>query len=125
MSIGALRFTGTIAIVDTTLQVSVVVKNDSSASVPYTVGCGGSTIGFVLYRNAARSGTPVLDIPPQPDPRMCPVGLVSLAPGDSMTLTNGFFLFQVRQVPSGVYYVGATPTYIHGIVKTGTVMVSK
>lgn len=126
MSIGALRFTGTIAIIDTTLQVSVVVKNDSSASVPYNIAaCGGSTVGLALYRNAARSGTPVLDIPPPPDPRLCPlVFFVSLAPGDSVTLTNWFFLSQVREVPSGVYYVGATPTDFHGVVKAGTIMVS-
>jgi hypothetical protein len=132
MAVGALSFTGTIAIIDTTIQVSVTVKNDSTASVPYTVGCGGSTVEFALYQNAARSGTPVLEIPPPPDPRLCPLGFVSLAPGDSATLTNWFSLSQVRQVASGIYYVGAPLTDFNNTnrpdykitVNTGTVMIS-
>jgi hypothetical protein len=111
MTIGALRFTGAIAIIDTAIQVSVTVKNDSTVPVSYTSGvCDRNHIGFALYRNAARSGTPVLDLQPQTPTCEAPSFIVSLAPGDSTTLTNTFLPSQVRQVVSGMYYVAAPLT---------------
>jgi len=128
MTVGALRFTGTIAIVDTAIQVSVKVKNDSTASVSYTTGvCDRNHVGFALYQNAARSGTPALDLQP-PTPTCEAVSMiVSLAPGDSVTLTDAFLLSQVQQVASGMYYVaaplsGLTTTPI--TVKAGMVLIS-
>jgi hypothetical protein len=126
MTIGALRFTGTIAIIDTTIRVFVMVKNDSTASVPYLGGCIQS-LGLALYQNAARSGTPVLELPPPPDPRMCPVAILSLAPGDSITFTGMFPLSQVRQVATGMYYVAAPlsrPAATSIRVDAGVVLIS-
>jgi hypothetical protein len=103
MTIGALRFTGMIAIIDTTIQMSVTVKNDSTAPVSYDAGCTDH-VGFALYQNVARSGTPALDL--QPNLPVCLVIVVgSLAPGDSTTFTGTSLLSQVRQVASGMYYV--------------------
>ena len=41
ITIGSLTLNGTTAIVDTTIQVSVTVKNDSTAPVSFTVIDGG------------------------------------------------------------------------------------
>ena len=115
MTIGALRFTGTIAIIDTTIQVSVTVKNDSTAPVSYATGaCLGHTgVGFALYQNAARSGTPALDLQPPNPACLSPIDINSLAPGDSTTFTGSFLRSQVRQVASGVYDVAASLSYFN------------
>jgi hypothetical protein len=133
MTIGALWFTGTIAILDTTIQVSVTVRNDSTAPVSYATGaCLGHTgVGLALYQNAARSGTPALDLQPPTPACLAPIYIGSLAPGDSATFTGAFLLFQVRQVASGVYDVAASLSYFNNqpantplTVNAGMVLIS-
>lgn len=133
MTIGALRFTGTIAIIDTTLQVSVIVKNDSTAPVSYATGVclGHTSVGLVLYQNAARSGTPALDLQPPTPACLAPISIGSLAPGDSTTFTGAFLLAQVRQVAAGGYYVAASLSHFNNrpantptMVDAGMILIS-
>ena len=133
MTIGALRFTGAIAIIDTTIQVTVAVKNDSTAPVSYATGAclGHTSVGFALYQKAARSGTPALDLQPPNPACLGPIYIGSLVPGDSTTFTGMFLLSQVRQVALGMYYVAASlnsfnnrPANIPLTVTAGMVLIS-
>jgi hypothetical protein len=101
MSIGALYFTTTIAIVDTTLQASVTIRNDSTATVTSVCGKG---IGLALFQDVSRLGTPVLEFPQSGD--FCQ-GVTGLAPGTATWFTEAFPLSQIRKIPLGNYYVAA------------------
>ncbi|HXC25780.1 MAG TPA: hypothetical protein VNU46_07685 [Gemmatimonadaceae bacterium] len=127
MSIGALKYTGTVAIGDSTIQVAVKVKNDSTAAVSYTGGCIRN-VGLALYANASLVGSPVVALQ-QPDPICLALVDGTLVPGDSTVFTGTFPLSQLNKVAAGTYYVAAPLTNVNFDgdsvqVKAGTLLTS-
>jgi len=113
---GSITFTGTSAIVDTTLQgpsaivdtilqVWVTVKNDSTA--PVSFGYGPCGLNFALYQSAGYSGNPIWQTQ-----NACQLtNEETVAAGQSLTVTTVFrtdsLRFAIPADSTHVYYIAA------------------
>lgn len=122
LTIGAVTITGASTIVDSMLQVSVTVKNDSTAAIWLSYGPPCADLGIALYQSATHTGQPVWKTY---YPGMCPeLQNVQVNPGQSQTVTEDVLLSSVTQgsgaVAAGTYDVAATIS-LSGDISSGTV----
>jgi hypothetical protein len=128
ITVGSVTFTGSSAIVDTILQVSVTVKNDSTA--PVSFGYGPCGLHIELYQNAAHSGSPIWA---RQGPSCLAIAEPTVMVGQSLTVMGAVPLTELTQgtngVAAGTFYVTASTIYNAGntnfptVVDAGTVTV--
>jgi hypothetical protein len=125
--IGAITFTGTSAVIDATLQVSVTIRNDSTA--PVSFGYGPCGLNFALYQTAANANSPIWQ-----KQQVCQtIDDTTVAAGTSLTVTGSIPIAVLTQgvnmLGVGIYSVTAYTIHygannnFSGIVDAGTVAI--